>query len=367
MRILVSAAEPSADGYAASLVSALARQLPAATVEGVGGPRLAASGAAVRWRMEALSSMGFAEVVGRLPRHYRLLRAIESEAKAGRYDLAILLDYPGLHLRLGQRLRRAGVRVLYYVAPQLWAWRPGRLSALRRAADQVAVILPFEESWFGQRGVSCRFVGHPLLDSPPPGRGAARLALGLPEATPVLGIFPGSRSLEIQHHWPLFRAVARRLLAEGGTTEVVIAATPDGRFPGAEGMRIHRGDSRVVMAASTAVLVKSGTTTLEAALAGTPLVAAYRTGRLTYEIARRLLTVDRIALVNLLAEREAVPEFWRHPISAEAVAQAVRPLLDAAHSAYRSQVDVLDTVRRRLGGPGAADRVASMAAGLLSA
>jgi lipid-A-disaccharide synthase len=366
-RILLSAAEPSADQYAALLVPALERRLPRATIEGIGGPHLAATRARIRWRMEELSAMGFTEIAAQIPRHYRLLRTLETDARGGRFDLAILLDYPGFHLRLGRRLRQAGARVLYYVAPQLWAWRPGRLPALRRAADRVALVLPFEEGWFGPRGVSCSFVGHPLLDRCSPEREAARRSLDLPDKAVVLGIFPGSRPQEIQHHWPLFLEVARRMLAEGRVANVIVAATPAGRYPDAGEIRLHRGDPREVMAASTAALVKSGTATLEAALTGTPLVVVYRTSRLTYEIARRLLTVEHVALVNLLAPDTPVPEFWRHPLSPDSIAAALRPLLDPRDPAHRAQTSALAGVRERLGTPGASERVAAMAAELLSA
>ncbi len=365
--ILVSAGEPSGDAHGACLVEALRRRLPETPVEAVGGPRLASAGARVRWRMDQLSALGFLEALRKLPRHYRLLRALEREGRAGRYRLAVLIDYPGFHLRLGRRLRRMGVPVLYYVAPQLWAWRPGRLAALRRAADRLAVILPFEAEWFGARGLPSRYVGHPLLDWVPPTRAEARRALGLAGDSAVLGIFPGSRPQEVRRHWPLFRAVGARMLEEGRAGLGLVAAVPGGEYPDPGPLDLVEGDSRTLLAASTVALVKSGTTTLEAALAGTPMVVAYRAGRVTYELVRRLMTVRHIALANLVAGEGLVPEFWAYPVSEDQVAAAVRELLQPRSEAARKQREAFGTIRERLGPPGAAERVAELALELLAA
>ncbi len=365
--ILVSAGEPSGDAHGGPLVAALRRRLPGVPVEAVGGPCIEAAGARVRWRLERLSALGFLEVLGQVPLHYRLLRTLERESRAGRFRLAVLIDYPGFHLRLGRRLRRAGVPVLYYVAPQLWAWRPGRLTALRAAADRLAVILPFEVEWFGARGVPCRFVGHPLLDGQMPSGQEARRALGLPEGVPVLGIFPGSRPREIQRHWPLFRTVACRMLEEGRAGVGLVAAVPGGAYPEPGPLRVLGGDPRAILAASSAALVKSGTATLEAALAGTPMVVAYETSRMTYEIARRLMTVRHIALANLVAEEAVVPEFWHPPLAAEPLAAALRDVLRPESDLARRQRTAFRAIRERLGPPGAAERVADMALELLAA
>lgn len=364
--MLVCAGEPSGDLHGGAVVAALRSRFPDLLLEGTGGPRMAAAGLRLRSGIERLSAMGFLEVLRAVPRHASLLHQLGADARAGRYRLALLIDYPGFHLRLGEALRRAGVPVLYYIAPQLWAWRPGRLSRLRRAADRLAVILPFEQPWFESRGIRCRFVGHPLLDYPRLDRGSARETLQVPPQDRVLGIFPGSRRREIERNWPLFRAVANRMMAEGRCTSAIVAGTADGEYPEVGDIRVVRGMPEEVLAAATAALVKSGTATLEAALDGTPMVVVYRSSWSTYAIARRLMTVDRISLVNLVAGQDVVPEFWRLPVGPTEVGDALGPLLDPATPEHATQQAGLALVRARLGGPGAAARVAEMAEELVA-
>lgn len=365
-RLLLSAGEPSGDLLGAGLMAALRIRRSGLTFEGVGGSRMVGAGLRALAEVDQLGAIGFTGLIGAIPRHLRLYRRIMAGARAGRYQGAVLIDYPGFHLRLGEALRRAGVPVIQYVAPQLWAWHASRLPRLARAADEVAAVLPFEEAWFRERGLVCRYVGHPAADRSWSSRADALHALGITKSGPVLGIFPGSREGEIGYNWPLFRDVGQRLLAEGACVSVVVAATPTGYYPGAEGFEIRRGVPDLVLAAATAAVIKSGSTTLEAALAGTPMVVAYRTARLTYEIARRQMTVSQISLVNLIAGEAVVPEFWHPPVSAAPVADAVRPLLDASSPATALQLAGFTAVRARLGERGASARVADLLLGRLT-
>lgn len=322
---------------------------------------MAAAGANIRYPVERLSAMGFAEVLATVPRHVRLFRDLNRDARAGRYAAAILIDYPGFHLRLGRALRRAGVPVVWYIAPQLWAWRPGRLAGLRAAADRVAVVLPFETAWFGERDVAVEFVGHPLLDRAWCTKAAAREQLGIPPDAAVLGMFPGTREAEVTRNWPLFRDVGTRMLAEGRATRVIVAGTAGGYYPDSGTLTVQRDRPDLVMAAATAVLLKSGSTGLEAAWMRTPMVVAYRSSWSTYAIARRVLTVRWISLANLIAGRKVVPEFWHLPVRAEDVGDALRPLLDSSSAEHQAQLVELERIRSQLGPPGAATRVATMA------
>jgi len=363
-RIYISAGEPSGDAHAAAVVSALKRRLPAATVEAFGGPDLEAAGAVVLDRMERFSVVGFVEALWKLPAHLRLLGRVRDAFRAKRYDLVILVDYPGYHLRAAAAAREAGIPVLYYIAPQMWAWAPGRVRRLA-AVRRLAVILPFEERFFRDHGVAATFVGHPLQDRPPPPpRVEARRTLGLDPARPVLGLFPGSRSQEVKRLWPAFRGAAARIVAVRPEVQVVVAATGRAHYPGAGAIRLHRGEPRTVFAAAEAGLCKSGTTTLEAALADVPMAIAYRLNPVSFAIAIRVLQVPHVGLVNLIAEREVAPEFLQSAATPAALADAVLPLLDPGSDAARRQREGLALVRERLGPPGAAERVAALAAEL---
>ena len=360
-RIYVSAGEPSGDAHAAAVVAALKRRVPAAAVDAFGGPLLEAAGATLLDRMEAFSVVGFVEALWKLPEHLRLLGRVRDAFRGERYDLVILVDYPGYHLRVAAEARAAGIPVLYYIAPQMWAWAPGRVRKLA-AVRRLAVILPFEERFFLEHGVAATFVGHPLRDRPPPPpRADARRALGLDPGRPVLGLFPGSRAQEVKRLWPAFRDAALRVSAARPEVQVVVAGTPYARYPAPGDIRILMGDPLGVFAAADAGLCKSGTTTLEAALADVPMVIAYRLNPLSFAIAIRMLQVPHVGLVNLIAGREVSPELLQGAVTPAALAESVLPLLDRDNTAARRQREGLALVRERLGPPGASERVASLA------
>jgi lipid-A-disaccharide synthase len=367
--VFVSAGEPSGDAHAGALVEALRRLVPDVAVEGVGGAHLAAAGADLIARIEDLTVIGFVEVVRKLPAHWRLLRRIRERLARGDVRLVVLVDYPGFHLRVADVASRAGVPVLYYIAPQLWAWGERRVHQMARTVSRLAVIVPFEEEFFASRGVTTTFVGHPLLDRPPLPGDAAELkrSLGLDPERPVLGLFPGSRRQEVQRLWPVFRDAAEMVRRHDPRVQVVAAATAGALYPGAGGIRIVAGHPRECFAAADAALCKSGTSTLEAAVAGTPLVVAYRMHPLSFLLARRLVRVRWIGMVNLVAGRQVAPEFIQGAVTAASLAHAVRPLLDPATPERRAQLEGLADVRRRLGEPGAAARAAELARVLLAA
>jgi lipid-A-disaccharide synthase len=366
-RIFVSAGEPSGDLHGAGIIRALLARHPDAKIEALGGPRMAAAGATLRYHMEGLAAFGLVEVLTKLSAHWRLLRALQQDFRAGRYDLVVLIDYPGFHVRVAEAARGAGTKVLYYIAPQLWAWRPGRARRLAAAVDRLAVVLPFEQPFFGRLGLRSEYVGHPLLDRAPiPGRDDARRGLGIAATERVLGVFPGSRAQEVGRLWEPFRDAALELLREGSCDRVLVAGTAEAVYPSPGALSVVRDDPGLVLAAADALLAKSGTTTLEAALADRPMVVAYKVHPLTYHTFQRLRTVKWVSLVNLVAEREVVPELLQEDAEAATLTAALRPLLDPADPRTVAQREGLALVRRRLGDAGAATRVVALAEELLS-
>ena len=367
-RVFISVGEPSGDLHGANVVRAILRRRPDARIEAIGGPHMAQAGATVLFPIEGMGALGFAEVVSQIPAHYRLLRTLRRRFDAEPYDVVIVIDYPGFNLRVAQSAKRRGMKVMYYIPPALWAWWSGRAKRFARVVDRTAVILPFEQGFFQRLGIEAVYVGHPLLDRGPiPTQEEVRAALGIADGARVLGIFPGSRPQEVRRHWQPFRDAALELLAGGRCDRVLVAGTEGESYPDPGAIEILRDAPIRVLAASDAVIAKSGTTTLEAALAGTPMVVAYRTHPITYRIGMRAKKVPWISLVNLVAEREIVPELLQHAVSAAALRDAAGPLLDPLDPRRKAQVDALEEVRRRLGTPGASDRVAELIDELIGA
>jgi lipid-A-disaccharide synthase len=364
--VLVVAGEASGDLHGATLVRALTALEPELTVAGMGGPRMAAAGVQILHGIDRTAVVGGTEVVGRLPALYRIFRDLVGRLRDARPRVLVLIDFPDFNLRLARRARRLGIPVVYFVPPQVWAWRRGRLRAMARDVSRVLAVFPFEVGFYQEAGVPVEFVGHPLLDVLPAlDRPAARRGL-VGERQLLIGLLPGSRLEEVRRHLPVLLGAAARILRRVPRARFALPLAPTippeaaaGAVQAADlGIHVLPGEAHRVLAAADLVLVASGTATLEAACYETPMVVLYRLSPLSYALARLVIHgVTAISLPNIIAGRAAVPELiQRHATPGRLAAAALRLLLDdAARVAQRA---VLREVRARLGPGGAAERAA---------
>lgn len=365
-RVIVVAGEASGDAHAARLVRALREKGPV-RVRAVAGPALRAAGAETIVPQEELAVIGFSGVVAKLPAILRARAALLRETDTFRPDAVVLVDYPGFNLRLGPALKRHGARVLYYIAPQVWAWHAERAAAMAAWVDRLAVVFPFEEPLFRAAGVNTTFVGHPLLDdlAPETDEAAFRAEIGVAPGARIVGLLPGSRRGELAAHGDALLEAGRRL-AEGrpDVTPVLALASglgTDGLDPAKlQAVKVVRGRTHCVQAYASCCAVASGTATLETALFGTPLAIVYRVGWLNHAIARRVVKLSHIGLPNIVAGSEVAPEFLQDAFRADAVAATLGRWLDDPAELARRRA-ALAVVRDRLGGPGASRRVAELA------
>lgn len=364
-RILMIAGEASGDLHGAGVVRELKSKDPSVEVFGVGGDRMQAAGMQVIFHVRELAVMGFLEVL----RHLPLLRAVERTLLAvirGRKpDAVVLIDYPGFNLRFARRVRELGMKIVYYISPQVWAWNPGRVRRMVGLIDRMLVVLPFETEIYTRAGISAEFVGHPLLEvlGEPQAKKAFCTRYGLDPARPVLGILPGSRKQEIERIFPPMLGAARILNERHGVQPVVgVSSVLDFEYVRGfvrEGgpVRLVQNATHDVMKNSDVALVTSGTATLETGYYGTPMVVAYKTSWPTYLIGRMLIRVRDIGLVNIVAGERIVPELIQTGATPERLAaEAERFLLREDYR--RETVNALSRIRERLGEPGASRRVA---------
>lgn len=362
--IMLLAGETSGDQHGGDVARELQLRLPGARMIGTGGSEMEAAGVELFAGLDELAVMGFVEVLGRLGYFRHLERRIEALLAKGDIDLVIPIDYPGFNLRIAGIAKRLGVPVLFYIAPQVWAWRAHRAKTLAHVADHIAVILPFEVPIFEAEGGRVTFVGHPLLDhgfDEPSGAGLVQLD----PARPTLALLPGSRPQEVARHLAPMLETARLLAREQPDLQVAVA-----QAKGIEPLDLPEHVVRVeggrgLLRAATVAVVKSGTSTLEAALAGVPFVCVYRTHPLTFALAKRLVRLDSVALANLVAGEAVAPEFIQDDFTPAAVAARLQDLLDPESPARANMIAGLEGIKGQLGAPGAASRVADIALGLL--
>jgi lipid-A-disaccharide synthase len=367
--ILFVAGEVSGDLHAAGVARALTARNAPFKLTAVGGDGLRAAGAELIAHIEGLAVMGFIEPLKRLPRYRALFTDLVRRIRSGNVALVVLIDHATFNMRVAAAAAEANVPVLYYITPQVWASRPGRMARLAKTVTTAAVILPFEEKLLRANGVNATFVGHPLLDRAKelPDRAEARARLGIDPNDQVLALFPGSRAQEIKRHLDPFVATAKELQRRIPGLKVVVSAAPHVEIdPARCPFPTVRSESFALLRAADAALCKSGTTTLEAAVAGCPLAVAYRARRLDYAVGKWIVKIPYIGLVNIVAGRLVAPEFIQDALEPIAVANVLEPLLDHASPERRAMVAALNEVRASLGTPGAAARVAEIAIELAS-
>ncbi len=373
--ILIVAGEASGDLHAARLVAALRRAAPELRIAGMGGSAMRAAGVELLADASQTAVVGLTELWEKRRVLREALRRLRDRLERVRPALLICVDFPDFNLLLARTAHRLGVPVCYFISPQVWAWRRGRIRTIRRLVRKMLVLFPFEERLYRAQGVDVAFVGHPLLDAlaSVPSREACRAAFRIEGDRPVLGLLPGSRQAELRRHLPLLLAAATRIRARQPELEVLLAVAPTltpaaveaGLGPGAMRPTIVQGRTHEVIRAADVLLAVSGTVTLEAAILGTPMVITYRIGHLSWLVARLLVRVPFIGLPNLVAEQSVVPELIQFDARPERLAAAVQEILESPERQAWMRSRLAD-VRARLGSPGAADRAAKEVLALLS-
>ena len=367
IRLLLSCGEPSGDLYAGALTRELHALDPTIELSGLGGPQFAAAGGRLIEDYRGLAVTGLTEAIAKLPRSFAALGRLVAAARDDRPDALIVVDFPDFNFRLARRLKRLGIPVVYYISPQIWAWRPRRLATIREFADRVLVIFPFEEAIYRDGGVPVEFVGHPLVDLAKPRTTRDRFLAEqrLSSGAPTVAILPGSRPNEVSRIFPDLMAAAERIRAAVPDAQFVVARAPHlddrlfeaasaaGRMP----VRLVEGDTDTVLASADLALTASGTATVQTALHDTPMIVVYRVSHATYLLARWLVSVSAIGMVNLIAGERIVPELVQDAFTPDAVAREAIAMMSDRERLARVRRG-LARVRARLGGSGASRRAA---------
>ena len=363
---MISCGEASGDLYAAALARELRAREPSLSITGLGGDRLREAGAELVGDYRGLTVTGLAEALKVLPRSYAIYRRMVASARSDRPDVLVAIDFPDFNFRLAAAMRRLGVPVVYYISPQLWAWRAGRMKTMRRIASHVLVIFPFEEALYRDAGVPATFVGHPLveLSAPSADRPAFLASLGLRADWQTVALLPGSRPNEVRGILPTLVAAAARIARARPQTQFVLARAPhldDALFTAAAQAPVPiamvEERSNDVLASADLTITASGTATVQAAIHECPMVIVYRLSGLTYRIGKPFVRVDTYGMVNLIAGRRVAPELIQEAFTAPAVAAHALELLEDPEAAARARCDLRE-VRNKLGAPGASRRAA---------
>ncbi|NUQ82683.1 MAG: lipid-A-disaccharide synthase [Bacteroidetes bacterium] len=368
---MILAGEASGDRHGADLVRELKALNPQLTFFGMGGDRMKAEGVELFFHISQTSIMGFTEVIRHLPFIFQMKKTLEQAVADRRPVYAVLIDYPGFNLRFARFLHQNNVPVIWYIAPQVWAWGKGRLKDIRRYVDLMLCILPFEEPFFRKAGIRAHFVGHPLVEQiEVSGSSSAFLSsISLPDDRPLIGLLPGSRSQEVSALLPVMVNAVLPLIQQGRVSAAVAGVNhlpPDVYKPAGEaGIPVVFGKVHDLMGHSTLSVVASGTATLETALCGTPLIVVYKTSWLTYLIGRFILRLDRISLVNIIPDEQLVPELIQHEANPESIRKQILSWLDQP-AGREMVIEKLARLRKQLGSLSASREAASRIQGRVS-
>jgi lipid-A-disaccharide synthase len=367
-RLLLVAGEASGDLHGGNLARALRTERPTMQLLGVGGRRMREAGVELLFDIRDLAVVGAVEAVHSLRTLWHIYCALLETVERTPVDAVLLIDFPGFNLKLAKAMAQRGIPVLYYIAPQIWAWRPGRIKKIRRRVRKLFVILPFEVDLYRSAGIDAEFVGHPLRDlvQPSGSKADACVRCGLDPATPIIGILPGSRRSELHYLLDPMLQAATQIYAQVPAAQFILplaetlqpAEVQKALATVPVPVRLVHQQTYEVMQAADVLLVASGTATLEAALIGTPMVIVYKAHLLTYILARLVMRVACIGLPNLIAGHVIVPELWQYDVTAENMAAQALTLLKHPQGAETMRME-LATLRSRLGSPGVPERVAS--------
>jgi len=370
--VTIIAGETSGDLHGAKLVEAMQKRNPGLFFCGMGGPALANTGVRIVLDASELTVVGITEVFSKLPKILKGMAVVKKLLKSLKPDLLILIDFPDFNLLIAATAKKLGIPVLYYISPQIWAWRGGRVKRIAKLVDHMAVILPFEEQFYENHHVPVTFVGHPLLDGHLPFRDDTLDHVSRPH--PVIGFMPGSRDKEIARHLPVMLDTANILKEKVKHAKFIISHAPSVARKDIEAVSERYGNGLEIEIVSEGVesvfnrsdvlVAASGTVTLQAAIHGKPMVIIYKVSPMSYWLGRALIRVRHIGLVNLVADRELIPEFIQGDASPDNIATTLDGMLKDRHQLNRLKSQLI-SLREKLGGPGAAERVAEIAFDLM--
>jgi lipid-A-disaccharide synthase len=370
-KLMVVAGEKSGDLHASRIIASLKQLSPSMQIFGVGGENMARSGAEILIDITGLAVTGFAEVLKSYFKFRRLFHFLVETARQRKPDAVLLVDYPGFNLKLAAAMKSLGITVVYFVSPQVWAWGRGRLRKMRKFIDRMIVVFDFEVPFYEQAGIDVTFVGHPLADAlaPTMSRREFRRKIGIPDDAGVVALLPGSRLNEVSRHVPIMAEAAELIWRKRNGTQFLLPAASRELAEECQRLLRKHGVSAPIrilddsvydaISASDAAIVSSGTATLETGCLGTPLVVIYKVSPLTYLIARRLVTISNIGLINIVAGKTIAPEFIQNQARPERIAERIVEFLTDA--ALRETVSrQLAGARAKLGPPGASQRAAEV-------